>query len=469
MKKTLAVFFAMLTSAFVHAQVTNDSLDAYARQARESMSETVDARNREFADALEEYLAYEKKLREEYEEYKAKVIEQWGDSAMVESSRKVWVEYGADDDTRTIVDFENGKVTVEVLGEPTDSPEEMQKKLVGAIDHLMTSRGRTLGFTSTVEKDEPITDTPIMEGQLDLSKYESAAKLIGKDMASATAGKTDPKLNKGGQLNLSRGSSFSSRQNSGKSQSSGGKTMAQNAEQKRQEQERLEKERREQAANSKPGTEALSKAIVQTQKPSEEKVSTAKGDKVVLKIELELVEDHIPKRAEQFKGIVKTNSAKFTVDEPLIFAIMEQESAFNPAARSYVPAYGLMQLVPTSGGRDAYRYVYKKDNVPSADYLYNPGNNVELGTAYLKLLMTTSFASVTDPRCRMLCAIAAYNTGAGNVSRAFTGKTNVKAAIPIINSMNYDQLYSHLKKSLPHNETRDYIQKVTGKMTKYIK
>ena len=86
---------------------------------------------------------------------------------------------------------------------------------------------------------------------------------------------------------------------------------------------------------------------------------TSNGTKDILKIELQLVENHIPKRAEQFKELVKANSAKFTVDQPLIFAIMEQESAFNPAAKSHVPAYGLMQLVPKSGGRDAYRYHHR--------------------------------------------------------------------------------------------------------------
>ena len=205
------------------------------------------------------------------------------------------------------------------------------------------------------------------------------------------------------------------------------------------------------------------------EKPVTTPVRTVEGEKKIVKIEMKLVEDHIPKRAEQFKGIIKTHSNKFAVDEPLIYAIMEQESAFNPAAKSYVPAYGLMQLVPKSGGRDAYNYVYKQDNIPTADFLYNPENNIQLGTGYLQLLMTRYFAGVTDPQCRMLCAIAAYNTGAGNVSRAFTGNTNIKKAIPHINKLSYDQLYNHLRSKLPHAETRDYVKNVTSKMEKYKK
>lgn len=45
-----------------------------------------------------------------------------------------------------------------------------------------------------------------------------------------------------------------------------------------------------------------------------------------------------------------------------------------------------MQRVPTSGARDAYQYVYKKDKVVNDVYLYNPDNNVHLGTAFLRRL-----------------------------------------------------------------------------------
>jgi soluble lytic murein transglycosylase-like protein len=211
----------------------------------------------------------------------------------------------------------------------------------------------------------------------------------------------------------------------------------------------------------------LPEAIVDSKTPVVQSVNTAEGVKNVVAITMELVEDHIPKRAEKFKEMISKHSAAYSVDEPLIYAIMEQESAFNPMAQSWVPAYGLMQLVPKSGGRDAYRYVHKTDAIPSADFLFNPDNNIQLGTGYLKLLMSTTFKKVEDPRCRMLCAIAAYNTGAGNVSRAINGTTNISKAIPSINKMSYDQLFNHLKASLPHDETKDYIQKVTSKMQKY--
>lgn len=213
----------------------------------------------------------------------------------------------------------------------------------------------------------------------------------------------------------------------------------------------------------------VKKEVVDVVKQEVKKVQTDNGEKKVVKIKMELAEDHLSVRAAQFKDIVKKNSDRFDVDQPLIYAVIEQESAFNPKAKSHAPAYGLMQLVPKSGGRDAFRHVHKRDVVPAPAYLYVPENNVELGTGYLNLLMTQTFAQVKDPQCRMLCAIAAYNTGAGNVSRAINGGRSVSKAVPAINAMSYDKLYSHLKRHLPHDETRNYIQKVTEKMNKYKK
>ena len=81
-----------------------------------------------------------------------------------------------------------------------------------------------------------------------------------------------------------------------------------------------------------------------------------------------------------------------------------------------------MQLVPESGGRDAYRFVYEKDRLLPPSYLFDPKRNIELGCAYLHLLRNRFFAAVEDDEKARLCVIAGYNTGAGNVSRALDGE-----------------------------------------------
>lgn len=209
--------------------------------------------------------------------------------------------------------------------------------------------------------------------------------------------------------------------------------------------------------------------ILETVKRESEIVETDEGEKQIVRLNVQLAENHISTRAAEFKDIIHTNSQRFSIDEPLIYAVIEQESAFNPRARSSAPAYGLMQLVPRSGGREAFRHVHGRDLIPLPLYLYLPENNVELGTGYLHKLMTVTFAGVKNEDSRMLCAIAAYNTGPGNVSKAITGNTSVSKAIPLINAMTYEKLYDRLRKKLPYAETRDYIQSVISKREKYIR
>ena len=454
----------MMSAVCVYAQ-TADDLDTSFAKAREEL----DAARKEFADsadaALADYLEYEAQLFKEYEQFRGQVMETWGDKVMVESSRKEWVEYSGDRTSRTSVNWESGKVAIEVLVDPNEDDAAVKEKLEKAVSELLSSRGSTCGFESSVLPDKPISDRPLLEGQIDLSKYGVTSYLVSeapKPFANRTPAAPAPTRN--GNLDLSRSKTPTPVKPTAP-------TVAEKALEKKKLEEQREKQ--EQEAKKKDDVQkaiaAVPAAVVASQTPRVQTVQTSEGIKNVVKITMELIEDHIPKRAEKFKDMVRKHSAAYAVDEPLIYAIMEQESAFNPAAQSWVPAYGLMQLVPKSGGRDAYRYVHKTDAIPSADFLFDPNNNIQLGTGYLKLLMSTTFKKIEDDRCRMLCAIAAYNTGAGNVSRAINGTTNISKAIPTINTMSYDQLFEHLKKSLPHAETQDYIQKVTTKMQKYIK
>jgi len=186
-------------------------------------------------------------------------------------------------------------------------------------------------------------------------------------------------------------------------------------------------------------------------------------------INLNLAPDYIKVRAAIYQRDIAKYAQTLKLPSDLLFAVIHTESFFNPKATSSAPAFGLMQLVPSSGALDAYRFLYNHWKLITANYLFNPDNNIKLGSAYLKLLMSRYFSSVKDPDSRMLCAIAAYNTGPGNVARAFTGNTDPGRAIPYINKMTYPQLYNYLYRNLPYSETREYIRKVTQRMAMYHK
>jgi membrane-bound lytic murein transglycosylase C len=209
------------------------------------------------------------------------------------------------------------------------------------------------------------------------------------------------------------------------------------------------------------------KAIVENTKPE---VKTVKGEdnveRQVVTIKLDLVPDHIRTRAEQYKKEVQKYCEKWGVDPSLAFAIMQTESSFNPKAKSPVPAYGLMQIVPRTAGADCAQSLKKSFSAPTANYLYEPENNIEMGVHYLYLLKKRYYTNVTDKNSQTLCVIASYNTGAGNVARALRGDTKIGKAIPQINEMSYDKLFKYFEKNLMP-ETQNYIRKVTERMNNF--
>jgi Soluble lytic murein transglycosylase and related regulatory proteins (some contain LysM/invasin domains) len=199
-------------------------------------------------------------------------------------------------------------------------------------------------------------------------------------------------------------------------------------------------------------------------------VKTIKGEdnveRQVVTIKLELAPDHIRTRAEQYKNEIQKYCQKWDVNPALAYAIMQTESSFNPKAKSYVPAYGLMQIVPKTAGADCAQSLKKPFSAPTGNYLYEPENNIEMGVHYLYLLKKRYFTNVNDKDSQNLCVIASYNTGAGNLARALRGDTKIGKAIPQINEMTYDQLFKYLeKKLLP--ETQNYIRRVTERMNNF--
>jgi len=194
--------------------------------------------------------------------------------------------------------------------------------------------------------------------------------------------------------------------------------------------------------------------------------------KNVLYVQMNMVNAHMDKRALQYAATVRKNSDGTQVSRSLIFAVIKTESAFNPYAVSSAPAYGMMQLVPASGGREAYRKVKGQDVMPSKDYLFDADNNIELGSTYLGVLLKDSpLHEIRNPVAREYCAIAAYNTGPSNVFRAFSSNKSSRErqyeAINRINAMRPAEVFDTLRAKLPYEETRGYIVKVVDAKKRY--
>lgn len=132
----------------------------------------------------------------------------------------------------------------------------------------------------------------------------------------------------------------------------------------------------------------------------------------------------------------------FALDRALIYAIVRQESYFNPKAVSVSNARGLMQLLPSTA-RDMDRsHNYRRNPAP----LFEPGLNMRLGQDYIEWLMT-EFHNDGD----LGRVFAAYNGGPGWLSRWVA--TQPADIDPLL-----------LLEMLPRAESRDYAERALSHM-----
>ena len=125
---------------------------------------------------------------------------------------------------------------------------------------------------------------------------------------------------------------------------------------------------------------------------------------------------------------------KYNVPTAFVFAIMRQESAFNPRARSLADAFGLLQLIPSTARRTAKAFKISYKNYKA---LYQPQKNIILGTAHLKQLLNLYDGS-------FIFTAAAYNAGAQPVKKWTKNLKNFKSLEFIEN--------------IPYEETRSYVK-----------
>jgi membrane-bound lytic murein transglycosylase B len=100
--------------------------------------------------------------------------------------------------------------------------------------------------------------------------------------------------------------------------------------------------------------------------------------------------------ARPYAELISTVAATHHVDARLVHAVIEQESNYQPRARSKKGARGLMQLMPET----ARQYGVRNS--------YDPKANLEAGVRHLKDLMS---------RLELPLALAAYNAGEAAIKR----------------------------------------------------
>ncbi|MGI9876379.1 transglycosylase SLT domain-containing protein [Vibrio chagasii] len=446
--------------------------------ASQSQEETL----KEFHAYVNTYLDEYEQWRDEYtnklDDRRTDLIKAWGEGEV--SSQTTQVEYSRDDQVKTAVDYENNTATVSVLVDKDSSAEEIDDlvkgipvEVAGKVVELSDLKAQDHEVLYSWEKEQQEKDFVIRQTQSQMNELDvQAERLIQSDTGIPESFIYQRAHNKKMAL-------MAKAQDRIAAQSELFDDMRAKFGIKIERSEFIaEKSQQVTKVEATPIQEVAEKVTVKTVKlkPKAEAstsvtevASVPTQPKKVISYKVKLPENSLKARASKYSALAEKESKNWKVDAALIMAIMHSESAFRPDAKSHVPAFGLMQVVPTSAGHDVNKQVRNIDEPMKVSDLYQPVINVETGTAYLDILNSKYLRKIENDESRLYCVIAAYNTGAGNVARAFNKdrSTSIGKASKVINKMTPEEVYNHLVAKLPYDETKNYLKKVNSRIALY--
>jgi len=385
---------------------------------------------------LQKYNNYKTDYLKKYERYKLVILKKWGVAEL--SSKSEFFSYNTDNNIKILADFKNDIIEVSILNSDGLTDKDIEKSVQTAIlqslnvspqqalkneNETLNKQPKTLSLTNKVDIDsKSLLAYMGLNNSQDLSDIVTKKEeVLQKNQQKIVYERTNKRL-EDQILNLDNYSSFA-----------------------------------KEGAN-KEQTQKLKESLEQDIKQlNDEKAEVTQKNIRTYKIKLDRKRYQ---KAESYLEEVKNNALKWNVPKEIILAIMETESNFNPMARSHIPAYGLMQIVPSTAGADVNNKIFNIKGKPTPNHLYDSTKNIAYGSAYFNILMSRYLNTVKNPLSRLYCAIASYNTGIGNVSKAFNhGSKNRLKAINIINTLTPNEVYNVLK-SRTHTETQRYLDKV---------
>jgi soluble lytic murein transglycosylase len=145
---------------------------------------------------------------------------------------------------------------------------------------------------------------------------------------------------------------------------------------------------------------------------------------------------------EPFASGVHALEEEHGLPRGLVYAVMRQESAFDPFIVSPASAVGLMQLMPATAKQAAIELSLPYDEA----HLTQPDVNLRLGAFYIAKLLRMFQGSV-------VLAAAAYNAGPKAVSRWIEAGADNDLDLWVAR--------------IPFDETRTYVARVTQNLSRY--
>ncbi len=132
------------------------------------------------------------------------------------------------------------------------------------------------------------------------------------------------------------------------------------------------------------------------------------------------------------------------LDPYQVAGLIRQETIFDPNARSHANAYGLMQLLVPTARSMARKYSSTSASSIYGSTLYDPGLNIELGTAYMREQLSKYG--------RIEYMSVAYNAGPGRVVRW-------RNELPL--------QMDEFVEEIPFRETRGYVKGIIRNSAQY--
>jgi soluble lytic murein transglycosylase-like protein len=144
---------------------------------------------------------------------------------------------------------------------------------------------------------------------------------------------------------------------------------------------------------------------------------------VQLRLLSERVREEFFRTEIPYGALIYREAKRNNLPPELVAAVVKAESDFRPRLVSNKNAIGLMQIIPSTG------------EFMGANDLFDPTDNVRIGTRYLRYLNRRFNGDTT-------LVLAAYNAGEGTVRR--------HQGVP------------------PYKETRDYLRKISISHAEYV-
>ena len=143
----------------------------------------------------------------------------------------------------------------------------------------------------------------------------------------------------------------------------------------------------------------------------------------------------------EYGELVEKAAETYDLEEPLIYAVINTESGFNPSAESSAGAKGLMQLTG-----ETFEWLQNiRGESYDEDSLFYPEINIDYGCYLLRYLIDEFGSEET--------AVAAYNAGLNIVAKWLEDPDCSSDGVTLY--------------SIPYPETEEYVKKVEAAKQKY--